>query len=277
MHTVQLPDVRLDLFDGAAEGTGNGAAGGEQSAPSADRKEEGRKGSPTGSDTPEEKRKRFRELVGGEYKDVYTEETQRIIDRRFKEFKTLQERLERSEPILKLMMERRGIPDGDLDALAAALKEDAAPDREKQEALRRERERLLRLQLQRQGRDSALRQVKQWVDEAGQLGSLYPDFDLRKEAKDPQFLALLRSGIPVRHAYEVLHMEQIKAGVAKQAAETAEKQVVEAIRAKGTRPAENGTAAQSAFTIKDDVSKLTRKDRAEIVRRVQMGDREIRF
>ena len=60
--------------------------------------------------------------------------------------------------------------------------------------------------------------------------------------------------------------------VEQSAARAAEKQVVDTIRAKGARPAENGTAAQSAFTVKDDVSKLTREDRAEIARRAARGD-----
>ena len=42
------------------------------------------------SNTLEERRKAFRDMVAGEYKDVYTEETQRIIDRRFAEFNALE-------------------------------------------------------------------------------------------------------------------------------------------------------------------------------------------
>ena len=100
----------------------------------------------------------------------------------------------------------------------------------------------------------------------------YPSFDLGAESQNPQFLAMLRAGVPVQHAYEVVHMDEIKAGVAKLTAKATEKQVVSGIRAKGARPQENGTAAQSPFTVKDDVSKLTRKDRAEIARRVARGE-----
>lgn len=39
----------------------------------------------TTSNTLEAKRRAFQDLVNGEYKDIYTEETQRIIDRRFRE------------------------------------------------------------------------------------------------------------------------------------------------------------------------------------------------
>lgn len=84
---------------------------------------------------------------------------------------------------------------------------------------------------------------------------------------------MLRAGVPVRHAYEVVHMEEIKAGVAQLTAQATEKQVVDGIRARGARPQENGTTSQSAFTVKDDVSKLSKKDRAEIARRAMMGEK----
>lgn len=51
-----------------------------------------------------------------------------------------------------------------------------------------------------------------------------------------------------------------------------EQAVIQNIRAKGTRPTENGISSQSAFTIKDDVSKLTKADRAAIAKRVARGE-----
>ena len=85
-------------------------------------------------------------------------------------------------------------------------------------------------------------------------------------------LSMLRAGVPVQHAYEVVHMDQIKAGVAAMQAKATEKQVVDGIRAKGARPQENGTTSQGAFIVKDDVSKLSKRDRAEIIRRAARGE-----
>ena len=138
--------------------------------------------------------------------------------------------------------------------------------------LQRENAALLKAQRQQQSQQAAQQQLQKWYSEAEQVKGLYPSFDLNAEVKNPQFLAMLRAGVPVQHAYEVVHMEDIKAGVARMQAKATEKQVVDGIRAKGARPPENGTAAQSAFTVKDDVSKLTRKDRAEIARRVARGE-----
>ena len=76
----------------------------------------------------------------------------------------------------------------------------------------------------------------------------------------------------MQHAYEVCHLDDIKAGVAATQAQATEKQIVSSIRAKGARPQENGTAAQSAFVVKDDVSRLTKAERAEIARRAARGE-----
>ena len=132
-----------------------------------------------------------------------------------------------------------------------------------------------RLDAQRQRRlqEKMEGQLQKWYKEGEELQKLYSGFDLAAEVREPRFRALLRSGIPVRHAYEVIHMDEIKARVAETAAKNMERQVVAGIRAKGVRPAENGTAAQSGFTVKGDVSKLTRKDRAEIARRAARGEK----
>ena len=239
----------------------------------------------TTSNTLEDRRKAFQELVNGEYKDIYTEETQRIIDRRFREARNLEERAAKQQPIIDMLMQRHKIADGDLGKLAAAVENDNAYWSEAAEEagmsveqykqfqkLQRENQALLDDQRRRQRQQDAQQKLQKWYGEAEQVKSQYPGFDLNAEAKNPQFLSMLRAGVPVQHAYEVIHMEDIKAGVAQTTAKRTEKQVVDGIRAKGARPQENGTSSQSAFTVKDDPSKWSRKDREEVIRRVARGE-----
>lgn len=237
------------------------------------------------SDTLEARRKAFQDLVNGEYKDIYTEETQRIIDRRFRETRNLEQQVGQYQPVIDMLMQRYKIGDGSMDKLSQAIENDDAYWSEAAEEagmsveqykqfqkLQRENEALLRQQRQRQNDQRAQQQLQRWYGEAEQLKSVYPSFDLSAEARNPQFLSMLRAGVPVQHAYEVVHMDEIKAGVAAMQAKATEKQVVDGIRAKGARPQENGTASQSAFTVKDDVSKLSRKERAEVARRAARGE-----
>ena len=260
---------------GAAERTSPGASAGARDAELV----------PTTSNTLEDKRRAFQELVSGEYKDIYTEETQRIIDRRFRETKNLEERAARQQPIVDMLMQRYKIADGDLGKLAAAVENDDAYWSEAAEEagmsveqykqfqkLQRENAALLREQKARRSQQAAQQQLQKWYSEGEQVKAAYPDFDLGAECKNPQFLSMLKAGVPVQLAYEVLHIDAIKAGVAQDTARQTEKQVVDGIRAKGARPSEAGTSPKSSFVVKDDPSKWTKKDRAEIARRVARGE-----
>ena len=265
---------------------GGQAGVGEGTPPVAGEKtEDGQPGTATASDTLEARKKAYREMVEGEFKDLYTEDTQRIIDRRFREVRGLEEQIARTQPVLSMLMQRYGIADSDPAKLLAAVENDdaywsqAAEDagmsveQYKQfQKLQRENAALLEAQRRTQTQQQAQQQLQKWYGEAEQVRQLYPSFDLTAEVKNPQFISMLRSGVPVQHAYEVIHMEEIKAGVAALQAKATEKQVVGSIRAKGARPAENGTSVQSGFIVKDDASKLTAKDRAEIARRAARGE-----
>lgn len=240
----------------------------------------------TTSNTLEDRRKAFQDLVNGEYKDIYTQETQRIIDRRFKETRNLEKQVGSMQPIVDMLLQRYKITDGDLGKLTKAVENDDAYWSEAAEEagmsveqfkrfqkLERENKELLKAQRASQTRQMADRQLQQWYQEAEQVKTQYPDFDLAAESRDPQFLSMLKSGVPVLLAYQVKHMDEITASAAQAAAQKTEKAVVDGIRAKGARPAENGTSSQSAFVVKDDPSKWSKKDRAEIARRVARGEK----
>ena len=239
----------------------------------------------TTSNTLEAKRRAFQDLVNGEYKDIYTEETQRIINRRFRETQNLEQQVARNQPLIDMLMQRYKISDGDIGKLTAAIENDDAYWSEAAEEagmsveqykqfqkLQRENAALMRDQQQRRSQQAAQQQLQKWYGEAEQVKGVYPSFDLNAEVKNRQFISMLKSGVPMQHAYEVVHLDDIKAGVAKMQAKATERQVVDGIRAKGARPQENGTTSQSAFTVKDDVGKLTKAERAEIARRVARGE-----
>ena len=269
----------------AAAGEGGGQERQQQSSVAGSDKDK-QPGVTTTSDTLEARRKAFQDLVNSEeYKDIYTEETQRIINRRFRETQNLEQQVARNQPLIDMLMQRYKISDGDIGKLTAAIENDDAYWSEAAEEagmsveqykqfqkLQRENAALMRDQQQRRSQQAAQQQLQKWYGEAEQVKGVYPSFDLNAEVKNQQFLSMLKSGVPMQHAYEVVHLDDIKAGVAKMQAKATERQVVDGIRAKGARPQENGTTSQSAFTVKDDVGKLTKAERAEIARRVARGE-----
>lgn len=239
----------------------------------------------TTSNTLEERRQSFKDLIKGEYKDLYDEEVQTILKRRLKDEKGLKEQVSQMQPIIDLLNQKYQVQGGDMAKLMEAIEgddvywADAAEEAgmtveqyKKFQKLQRDNEQLIREQQMRQGQENANRQVQAWYQQAEALKATYPSFDLATESQNPQFLSMLKSGVPVQHAYEVIHMEEIKAAERQLAAKAAEKQVTANVRARGSRPAENGTNSQGAFTIKNDPSKWSKKDRAEVVRRAQRGE-----
>ena len=100
--------------------------------------------------------------------------------------------------------------------------------------------------------------------EAAELSRRYPSFDLARELSNKRFRRLVRSGVTMSEAYEVLHAQELRAQGVRQAMQLA--------RERGMRPEENGTAHSVSFT-GPYASTLTPAGRAELARRAAAGER----
>ena len=259
----------------------------EPSAPSPDATGAAEAANTTGDAGDTGKKPSFQELIEGEYKDQYTEAFQSAFNSRFKAMKGMETALEAQKPIIDMLMQRHGIADGDISKLAKAIEQDdgyweAAADEagltveqyKAMQKLERENAELKKIRQRQQGQEMAQQKLNQWYAEAEQVKQTYPAFDFRAETQNRDFMGLLRSGLNVQQAYELVHMDEIKEAAARTAAETTGRQMTANIKAKASRPRENGTSTQSAAPIrKDKASELTRAERAEIVRRAARGDR----
>ena len=238
----------------------------------------------TTSNTLEERRKAYNDLINGEYKDLDQERFQQVFDRRFKQVKGMEADLAAQKPILDKLMARYGVED--VASLDKALTEDTeywervaeekgmtVEQYHAMQKLERENEELRAIRQRQIGQQQFQQQIDKWYQEADKVKELYPSFDFKTEAQNPEFLSLLRSGNTVEHAYKVLHFDELTQNAARVAAQTADAQAQARIKSKASRPSENGTSSQSAAIVRNDVSTLTRKERAEIARRVQRGDR----
>ena len=266
--------------------------GKQESTPSNDATSLDTEGTPTGagktdvattSNTLEERRKAYNDFIN-EYKDVDQERFQGVFDRRFKEVKGLENELASHKPIMDKLMARYGVKD--VAQLDKALTEDTeywekvAEERgmsveqyHSMQKLERENAELRKMRQMQIGQAQANRQIDTWYQQAEKVKELYPSFDFRTEAQNPEFLSLLKSGNTVEHAYKVLHFDELTQNAARVAAQTADLQAQERIKQKASRPSENGMSSKSAVIVKNDVSSLTRKERAEIARRVARGEK----
>lgn len=111
--------------------------------------------------------------------------------------------------------------------------------------------------------------LNSWNQAFDDLKLSYPKADLALDAKNPRFKSLLRSGLSLKEAYELTHIDEIK----REAARASAIALAERIRTRSQRPVENGTGSSPALTVKDNVRSLTPKDRAEAVRRALRGEK----
>ncbi len=254
---------------------GEGAAAGEGGAPEAaethaapetrgEKQPEQTAALRTDMEKPEtaEKRKAFRALISGAYKEQYTEETQKLINRRFRESETLRQAHEKTRPLLDYLASRYGAaePEALLEALRA--EEDGAA---------REAERLRQeTQAMHFRADSFAEQCcRRWLEEAEQLAQRYPEFSLDEMQRNRVFTLLLGGGVPMEQAYRAAAVETIE----RQAAAGAEKAVTANIRARGSRPEEAGAAPTPAFGVKETVSNLSDREVLEILARISSREK----
>ena len=231
----------------------------------------------------------FKKLIKGEYKDLYDAEVQNIVRQRLKGQTETVEKFNALTPTLEMLAKKYGVDAGDIEGLNNAISEDDSYY--EQEALEKgmtvqqlkeikkmERENAeLKAQMQEaQRQENGKKLYAAWMQQADEAKKVYPSFDLRAEMNNPKFVDLLRSNIDVRTAYEVLHKDEIIPAAMQFTAQTVESKLAKKIASNGARPSENGMSSQSAAVVKSDVSQLSKADRAEIIRRVQRGEK-IRF
>ena len=231
----------------------------------------------------------FEKLIKGEYKDLYDAKVQDTIQKRLKGQKETVDKFNALTPTLEMLAKKYGVDAGDIEALNKAIGEDDSYY--EQEALEKgmtvqqlkeikkmERENAdLKAQMEEaQRQENGKKLYAAWMQQADEAKKVYPSFDLRAEMNNPKFVDLLRSNIDVRTAYEVLHKDEIIPAAMQFTAQTVESKLAKKIASNGARPSENGMSSQSAAVVKSDVSQLSKEDRAEIIRRVQRGEK-IRF
>ncbi len=231
-------------------------------------------------------RQEFERLIKGEYKEFYEERVRDNISRRFKENAYIKKQNQANREIVEMLCDRYNLDTVDIPKLKAALESDdayLAAEADKRgmsidnykyvKRLENQNRRFLQREAQLDATRRANQTVEKWFDESTKLKETYPDFDIFAEAKNPSFVSLIKRGIDVKTAYEVVHHTELLEAAQRKAARDAEIKTAQAIRQKSVRPAENGLSQKSSAIYSNGVSSLTAKEREDIARRVSRGER----
>lgn len=303
---LRLDDVDLQLFaEGAGGADGGAAAEGAAGVTAADAGQQNTgvqngaaEGGAAAADPGQQQQvtdpgAAFEELINGQYKDQYNAKVKDTVDKRLKGVHQKLQSYEAGQPVFDILAQKYGVEATDYAAIAEAIKKDASlVEQEAMErgmdvqdymkmrniemenaSMRRQMEQQRQQQEEQQRRQQADEQVSRWNQQAQQAKQVYPGLDLKTEISNPDFSRLLRSGVDVRTAYEVIHKDEIMQGAMQYAAQRAAKNVTDNVIAGAARPVENGTAAQGAVSAKVDPSKLSDKEFQTYLERVARGER----
>ena len=107
-----------------------------------------------------------------------------------------------------------------------------------------------------------------WAAEEAVIRRDVPGFSLRQELANPEMRRLMElPGMRMGDAYRLAHYSD----ALQQTARTVEQGVVERIRQRSARPAENGTSPSGAAVTRADVASMTRAQREALERRAMHG------
>lgn len=245
---------------------------------------------PTGQNAPvaqAQQEESFESLIKGRFKADFDSRVQKAVNDRLKSTKRT---ISRFAPILDVLGQQYGIdvsdPDKvDYDALTRRLTDDKrlyeAEAMEKgipletlmhMKQMERQNAALQRENAMAQGEMQRREEFDRIVRQFAEVQAIYPGADLSQELANPDFGRLVSNGVPARTAYEVLHKAEIDAAKTRAVAQAAQQQAVAGIQANGMRPPEAAAAAGAGSPVQFDPSKLSRKEREEIRRRVQRGE-----
>ncbi len=222
--------------------------------------ESGEKSAAAGQENTVYPNEEFSQLISGEFKSLFSEKIQEIIDKRFKQTKELEAYKSKVTPVMEHLMKIYGLSAGDESQLLGRLSSDSANYTQEAENKELSNENKLK------------NKIGSWIKDSEVLKETVPDFDLRKELKENKlFSQLLLSGVPLDAAYETVHRDEFISKAMHYTADAVRQQMVQNIEAKGRRPIENGVSAESAIVTSVDVNSLTSQDILKILKQVENG------
>lgn len=231
----------------------------------------------------------FDDLIKGEYKKDFKKATSNIVKKRVSKVQSqLDEanaRYDSLRPMLDTLGEKYRVDPNDIESLNNAILNDKTLYEE--EAMERgmdvdtlmqikgmeQENRLLEEQMRAQEeekqRQMEFAKISQQADE---LKTIYPEFDLEDELQNETFAKMLHLGFSVKNAFESTHIDELNAIQAEAIASKATEKVANSVKANAKRPSENGLKSQPGAKVNNDIKSLTKEELDDYIARANKGE-----
>ncbi len=234
--------------------------------------------------TPEQRLAEYNRMKE-EYKDLYSEDVQRSINRMHAKNQKLTEQMDKHTALIDMLAVRYGVEGGDVSQIMEQIEKDDAffeskameegmtvEQYKKYAKMEAENRRFQEAQEQAANMRQRQDMYARWDREREACEQKYPGFDMEAEVRDnPEFVRLLGSGVDVTSAYQAVHFDDIMRGVIKSAEASTKKRVVDTVRAGVARPAENAAGSTQPSVTSIDINGMSKEEFAKLVADIQSG------
>ena len=239
-------------------------------------------------DPAKEREARWSELKKGEMKDLYGRDVQEAIQKRLKNQHDAAAQLESLTPMLNVLARQRGIPEGDMDALRKSIEdddtliEDAASEAgmtveayRMMQDIKQENERYKAQEAANVEEQRLFQHYQKLAGQAEQLKQQFPEFDLQAELQNENFLRMTspEGGLSVEEAFWAIHHRELGPQAMAYGIQRAQQQMSMTLQANRQRPSEGAlNGGKPAASLERDPRRMTKAERAELIRRARMGE-----
>lgn len=235
--------------------------------------------------TPEERMEEYNRFKA-DYKDLYGQDVQNAISRRYKENEQLRQQIDEYGPLLSTLSAKYGLDSPDVKSLMAAIDKDNSfwEDAAMKEGMSVDQyKKMKQYEAEHQQIIEAAKRAEQvrqrdqtwarWNQEADMCMQKFPQFNMDMELNNPNFVKLLGAGLDVESAYKAAHFDELTHGIAAQTEEKTRKKVADSIRAGAGRPIENGIGLGGANKSVTNAWDLSAEEFAKIMERAKSGEK----
>lgn len=224
----------------------------------------------------------FDNLIKGDYKKQYDDRVHKNIAGKVAQINKLKAQNDSYAPIIRELSMKYNIQDGNLDSILNAIQKDTKSYEDEAyeknmsvdevihlKRIEAENREFKRQAMEAQNRALMTEQINKWVDDAHKFSEMNPAFDFQKETQNQQFVELLKAGIDVKTAYNVMHINEI----VDSAGQVKERETIDRIKSRNSRPDELTKGLTSKVAVKNDVNSFTDEDFERVKQLAAQGKR----
>lgn len=113
---------------------------------------------------------------------------------------------------------------------------------------------------------------QQWEMQIAEAKKTYPTLDFRTEISNQDFARLIKASVPVKTAYEIIHMDELREAAVQSAVQQAQGKLANSVAANISRPSENGTNGNATALHGIDINSLSASQMAAFKEAAARGE-----